>query len=135
MAKDLSSKVDLDSLEWLRDPNVPAWKDLQPEMAKGEDGKIYLRKKGTDFVYYANSEGKDEKYLCFGCDGNVMGANVHHSVHDGPFPLSGSGEVKSETVPYCPNCEEKPNPYGMPIDPSSEPSLLRTSPLSVHQLE
>lgn len=57
-----------------------------------------------------------------GCDGyihscgeTILGARVAHPIHDGLFPLSGSGKCKYETVPYCPKCEEKPDFHGSPI--------------------
>lgn len=49
------------------------------------------------------------------CGTVLLGARVHHPIHDGPFPLSGSGQVHIETVPYCPTCEEAPSPHGRPI--------------------
>ncbi len=49
------------------------------------------------------------------CGTKIMTATVRHSVHDGPFPLSGSGDVELELVPYCPTCEEKPSEHGAPV--------------------
>jgi hypothetical protein len=56
-------------------------------------------------------------YTCKDCGANILGAQVAHSVWDGPFPCSGSGQVEYETVPYCPNCETKPGFHGSPITP------------------
>lgn len=42
------------------------------------------------------------------CGHEVLGAVVTFSNRDGIFPLSGDGSVRSETVPYCPNCEREP---------------------------
>jgi len=135
MAKNISSKVvDLGSLEWVKVKDVPSWRALQSEMAKGKVGEVYLRKINTNFVYYTTSEGKDENYACFNCDETVMGAKVAHPVHDGPFKGSGSGRCEYETVPYCPTCEDEPSFDGTAINPFNEPSLLRTSPHSAHQL-
>lgn len=52
------------------------------------------------------------------CGTDVAPKQVSHPVHDGPFPLSGSGEVRVETVPFCPTCEEEPSPFGLPIVPA-----------------
>lgn len=49
------------------------------------------------------------------CGTKIMTVNVRHPVHDGPFPLSGSGEVDLELVPYCPNCQERPSEQGAPV--------------------
>lgn len=62
----------------------------------------------------------DESQLVAGdwihsCGTVLLGARVHHSVHDGPFPLSGHGEVRVEIVPYCPTCQPTPSPNGSPI--------------------
>lgn len=46
------------------------------------------------------------------CGTKIKGKVVHLSVRDGLFPCSGSGEVKSITVPYCPKCEKEPTGYG-----------------------
>lgn len=54
------------------------------------------------------------------CGTVLMAARVHHSFHDGPFPLSGSGEVQVQTVPYCPKCHEKPSSYGAPLHPGDK---------------
>jgi hypothetical protein len=50
------------------------------------------------------------------CGTELLGAKVYHPIHDGPFPLSGSGRVEIETVPYCPTCQEKPKEQGAPIN-------------------
>lgn len=49
------------------------------------------------------------------CGTELLGANVHHPIHDGPFPLSGYGNVEIEVVPYCPTCEPKPSESGSVI--------------------
>jgi len=59
-------------------------------------------------------DGK-ERWHCKECGAEILAAQVAHAIHDGPFPLSGSGECEYETVGYCPNCEKKPNYHGTPI--------------------
>ena len=51
------------------------------------------------------------------CGTEILGKSVSHPVWDGPTPLSGSGRCESETVPYCPKCENEPSSQGMPITP------------------
>lgn len=50
------------------------------------------------------------------CGSTVMAAKVYHPVYFKEFagPV-GSGDVRIETVPYCPTCEAKPNENGAPI--------------------
>ncbi|USN97665.1 MAG: hypothetical protein H6799_01025 [Candidatus Nomurabacteria bacterium] len=47
------------------------------------------------------------------CGTQLIGQTAHLTVRDGLFPLSGSGEVESITVPYCPNCEDVPRTHGV----------------------
>ena len=60
----------------------------------------------------------DFSYACWECGSDIHSKQVTHPVHDGPFPLSGSGEVHNETVPYCPKCEKEPSSSGLPIKES-----------------
>ena len=60
---------------------------------------------------------KDDGFVCITCGADIMAAKVAHTVRDGLFAFSGSGEVRYEDVPYCPNCEEKPSFHGKPINP------------------
>ena len=57
----------------------------------------------------------DGTYVCNMCGSSIKVTTVAHSIHDGPFPLSGSGRCEYEEVPYCPNCEQKPSFHGTPI--------------------
>jgi len=45
---------------------------------------------------------------CDSCKGVKLTETVYDSIHDGPFPLSGSGKTKSRSVEYCPDCDPKP---------------------------
>lgn len=51
------------------------------------------------------------------CGSLLMAQRVYHPVWDGPFPLTGGGEVRQQLVPYCPACHEPPSHYGPPITP------------------
>ena len=69
-----------------------------------KNSKIYKR-------INKDNEGK-QIYQCNDCSSDIMSSIVAHPIHDGPFPLSGSGQCHYEQVPYCPKCEEKPNYNG-----------------------
>ncbi len=56
-----------------------------------------------------------QNYECNGCGSEILGVTVAHSIHDGPFPNSGSGKCQYERVPYCPKCEEEPKFHGSAI--------------------
>jgi hypothetical protein len=91
-----------------------SWEVFQPEKAV-KDGIEYLRKKGSDVIY----KHKEEGYECLNCSSEILAARVAHPIHDGPFPMSGSGKCHYESVPYCPKCEEVPNFHGSPITAKS----------------
>jgi hypothetical protein len=59
------------------------------------------------------------------CGAVLLGKTVFLSVHDSPFALSGNGEVVTEVVPYCPNCDNEPRTYG----------TTRTNPSDVSDVE
>ena len=46
------------------------------------------------------------------CGTELKGKVVYLTIRDGLFPLSGSGEVKNQTVPFCPKCEREPEGHG-----------------------
>lgn len=62
----------------------------------------------------AECQQTDEGWV-HSCGATLLAARVHHTVHDSPIPLAGSGAVQVQTVPYCPTCHEKPSDYGAPI--------------------
>ena len=45
---------------------------------------------------------------CEQCGDVKISETVYDSIHDGPFPLSGSGKTIRRDVQYCPTCEKKP---------------------------
>ena len=71
----------------------------------------YHQKQGADVAYKAMGEG----FVCTGCGGEIMTATVAHTVRDDFFPLSGSGRVQNEAVPYCKNCEKEPAFHGKAV--------------------
>jgi hypothetical protein len=86
---------------------VPSWAEFQPEIAK-KNGIEYHRKIGSKIIYKQTNDG----FKCMDCGSDILVASVAHSIHDGPFPLSGSGKCEYEQVPYCPKCEKKPDFHG-----------------------
>ncbi len=73
--------------------------------------------RGGKWLVLVESKGKAGVGYTHSCGTEIMGATVAHSIHDGPWPGSGSGQVHNQTVPYCPKCESKPPFHGSPIVP------------------
>ena len=67
--------------------------------------------------YFRDSKDGKGFYKCKKCGSQILTVQVAHPIWDGPFPKSGSGRCKYESVPYCPNCELKPNFHGAAIAP------------------
>jgi hypothetical protein len=77
-----------------------------------QPGFFFIRKKrNRDQIYMVKAANKNH-WTCTKCATTVLAALVAHSIHDGPFPLSGSGQCSNETVPYCPTCEKEPDFHG-----------------------
>ncbi len=57
--------------------------------------------------------------VCEKCGLPKLSKIVVHSVHDGLWPKSGSGEVRRVTVSWCDLCEPEPISPGPPIVDSS----------------
>ena len=70
-----------------------------------------------DGIYLVLAESKGEEGIGWthSCGEDIMAARITPPIWDGPFPCSGSGRVRSEIIPYCPKCEEKPDSSGTPI--------------------
>ena len=86
---------------------------------KRQSGQIIddVKKKGHKiWLVLSESTGKEGDGFEHGCGTRIQGRRVAHSIHDGPFPLSGGGQVYYETIPFCPECEVEPNFHGAPID-------------------
>lgn len=78
----------------------------------------------TEEVTEKTTKQPDGTYVCKKCGERILVAIVAHPIHDGPFPLSGSGKCKYEDVPYCPKCETKPSFHGSPIRRQFDPKDL-----------
>lgn len=61
------------------------------------------------FRYYREYDGY---YRCWTCDAEVQVKTRYMSIHDGPVPGSGFGEVQRWQQPYCPCCEPEPPRHG-----------------------
>ena len=90
------------------------WQDYIPETADCGSCKSHFEKKSEKDFAYKQSKGKGE-YKCTNCKSEVKAVNRAHSIHDGPFPLSGGGQCEYEAIPYCPRDEQKPSAYGSAI--------------------
>ena len=106
----MDEKVKIEDLEF-KVKEVASWQVFKPEIAFSNDGTEYLRAVGSKIVYQKTEKG----YKCTACGSTVMAGTVAHPIHDGPFPLSGSGKVHPEEAPYCPKCEKAPKYSGTPI--------------------
>ena len=76
---------------------------------------LYIRKKDKPNQIYMAKVKNGNDWKCVKCETVVLTAQVAHTIRDGLFPFSGSGEVSYETVPYCPICEKKPSFHGSAI--------------------
>jgi hypothetical protein len=54
---------------------------------------------------------------CEKCNGVKLNKTVYDSIHDGPFPLSGSGKTLRRDVEYCPDCDPEPRGGFLKEDP------------------
>lgn len=82
--------------------NVKPSPKEKPESEKREPGNMAN--------YVKNGDG----LKCKDCGADIVGAQVAHPIWTSGF-CGGSGGCKYETVPYCPNCEKKPNFSGAPV--------------------
>jgi len=57
----------------------------------------------------------DGSYKCPTCGVTIRAISVAHPIWNGPFAMSGSGQVFNEQRPYCPKCEEAPSDGGGPV--------------------
>lgn len=60
--------------------------------------------------YVKNGDG----WKCKDCEADILGAQVARPVWIRGF-AGGGGECRYDTLPYCPNCEKKPNFHGAPV--------------------
>lgn len=84
---------------------------------KRQSGQITTDNDGKKiWLVLFESTGKEGVGFKHKCGENIQGKTVTHPIWDGPFACSGSGEVRTETVPFCLKCETEPNSSGAPID-------------------
>ncbi len=72
----------------------------------------YEQNMTTNAVYILN---KDGQFIHQNCGEEIDCVWRLHSIWDGNFACSGSGEVDKYPIPYCPKHEEKPIATGTPI--------------------
>ena len=70
---------------------------------------LTVRERKNGQTIYAQKEGG---YVCAVCETKIVEVEILHSIQDIPGAAPGHGHVHIETVPYCPKCENKPNPSG-----------------------
>lgn len=83
----------------------------QTATEKREGGQV----KGDAWLVLTESEQQPDGSWKHSCGESLRAVTRHHPVWDGPGLCCGSGEVRTEQVPYCRNCEERPTEQGMPI--------------------
>lgn len=108
----ITEKLDFSvSEEWQKFARENPWASCILETARDSKGQEIIRRKGNNVAYRKTDDG----YMCVQCDSQIMAGRVAHPIWDGPFPMSGSGRVHNEEVPYCPKCEKESNFHGTPI--------------------
>lgn len=85
---------------------------LEDTTVSSRPGVLYRRKKANPNQIYM---GASDVWSCVTCGAGVLAGRVAHTVRDGLFLCSGSGEVVYEYVPYCPVCEKPPDFFGSPV--------------------
>lgn len=60
---------------------------------------------------------RDGSLVCMRCGDRILGMFVAYPIWDGPFPQNGSGRCLKEKVGYCPNCDPRPEYFGIAIAP------------------
>lgn len=82
--------------------NVKSSPKEKPESEKREPGNMenYVR--------------DDDGWKCKDCGADIIGAQVAHPIWIRGL-AGGYGECRYDNVPYCPNCEKKPNFNGDPV--------------------
>lgn len=86
------------------------------EQEKRQGGAIIKEDGKRIWLVLSESTGKEGVGYKHKCGTEITGVSVYHPIWDGPFPMSGGGEVHVEIVPFCPKCETKPDSRGAPID-------------------
>ncbi len=69
----------------------------------------------VQYPILAESDVKDDTFVHQKCGSVIMGKAVYHPVWYKGMTAAGGGEVRTETVPYCPACGPVPSSHGAPI--------------------
>ena len=115
MAEKGLKKVDISLAECCNEPlkfkDLPGCLDYPVQGIHCTKCETIYEKRKDGKVMYVHEKGVNKLY-CGTCGSDIISAQVAHPIHDGPFPLSGSGRCNYETVPYCPKCEGEPSFHG-----------------------
>ena len=57
----------------------------------------------------------DGSLICYVCHDKILGNFVLHPIWEGLLPRTGKDGYVNELVPYCPNCDKRPNSIGCVI--------------------
>ncbi len=66
-------------------------------------------------VLEASVFDEDNSTWIHSCGTTIATAETKHPVHLKMMPLAGPGRVVTKQKPYCPSCEDEPNPNGAPV--------------------
>lgn len=61
------------------------------------------------WLVLTESLGEEGVIYKHNCGSEILGKSLAFSIRDGVSSLSGSGEVRNITVPFCSNCEKEPS--------------------------
>ncbi|MBN2838009.1 MAG: hypothetical protein JXM74_04570 [Fusobacteriaceae bacterium] len=98
-----------EKLEFKLVESNPAWVTFGKEFAE-IDGVKYHRKQGTEHIYRQVGNLLE----CLDCGEDVLAATIEHPMPNNKFSFLGFGKARTEIVPYCPICEERPK-YGVSV--------------------
>ncbi|TSC72030.1 MAG: hypothetical protein G01um101438_790 [Parcubacteria group bacterium Gr01-1014_38] len=63
-----------------------------------------------------NYEKDGDQWRCRDCRALILATKVTHPIHAFELPGAGLGRCQYTIVPYCPNCETKPEFHGRPLE-------------------
>ena len=87
----------------------------QTDLKEDYPDHYLLRKKKAPYQIYVVEKRVDGAMSCLECGTTLLEATVTHPVRN--------GGCYEEIVPYCPKCEQRPNPIGRSIT-TNEPSYF-----------
>ncbi|NOQ56137.1 MAG: hypothetical protein GQ477_05030 [Nanohaloarchaea archaeon] len=95
------------------------WQGYVPETATcGVCDTSFEKMVGNEHAYKLVEDENGLHYECTECGELIMAIDMAHSKWITSF--GGLGNCERETIPYCPNCETKPEYNGNPIMPKNK---------------